>query len=62
MSLEIEKCQKCGKHYEVFEQGGQMPGTKESEDITCPYSGCGYTITRRSNGYFVTHALPEDKQ
>lgn len=56
----IEKCIACNKNYEVSELGGHMPGTKESEDITCPY--CGNTTTRRSNGTFMTHALPEDKQ
>lgn len=62
MSLEIEKCRGCGKNYSVSEQGGNMPGSKESEEIRCPYSGCGHKISRRSNGYFVTHELPEDQQ
>ncbi|MDG3084725.1 hypothetical protein P7F88_00910 [Vibrio hannami] len=57
---EIEKCSACNKKYEVSEIGGQMPGSKEPEEISCPY--CGNTITRRSNGAFRTHALPEDKQ
>jgi len=57
---EVEKCTKCNKNYEITELGGKMPGTKESEEITCPY--CNHTITRRSNGCFQTHALPEDKQ
>lgn len=62
MSKDINTCTSCGKKYEVSEMGGQMPGCKESEDITCPYEGCGYTITRRSNGYFSTYKLPESEQ
>lgn len=57
---DVEKCTSCNKNYQVSEVGGQMPGSKESEDITCPY--CRNTITRRSNGSFRTHALPEDQQ
>lgn len=55
--MNIERCssQACRRPFDVSEFGGQMPGTKESEDITCPY--CGHTITRRSNGVFNTHAL-----
>jgi DNA-directed RNA polymerase subunit RPC12/RpoP len=60
--MEIERCSKedCRRPFEVSEFGGQMPGTRESEDITCPY--CNHTITRRSNGLFRTHALSPDRE
>lgn len=60
MVSEIEQCIKCGKKYQVSEMGGGMPGTKESEDITCPY--CMNTIHRRSNGVFVTSPVSESKK
>ncbi|GAJ65787.1 hypothetical protein JFPO14_contig00039-0013 [Edwardsiella piscicida] len=55
--MEIERCSNvdCRRPFDVSEIGGRMPGTKEPEDITCPY--CHHTITRRSNGVFQTHAL-----
>lgn len=37
-----------------------MPGTKESEDITCPH--CGNTFTERSNGAFKTHPLQDEAE
>lgn len=57
---EVEQCRnsECGKRYSVSEIGGKMPGTKESEDISCPY--CGNVVTRRSNGSFITSKLPND--
>lgn len=60
--MKIERCSKagCQRPFEVSEFGGQMPGTKESEDITCPY--CRHTITRRSNGMFQTHALSSEQE
>lgn len=57
---DIEKCAKCGKKYQVIELGGQMPGSKESEDISCPY--CNFTFQRRSNGTFRTNPLSEEQQ
>lgn len=59
---EVETCSNpsCGKKFGLSEIGGQMPGSKESEEITCPY--CSYTVTRRSNGVFQTHELPKDQQ
>lgn len=53
--MSIETCVECGKEYGLTEIGSGMPGTKEKEDICCPY--CGNTITRRSNGAFRTHKL-----
>ncbi len=58
LDMRIENCEKCQKRYSVTEIGGGMPGTKESEDITCPH--CGNTFTERSNGAFKTSALPDD--
>jgi transposase-like protein len=56
--MRIEKCDKCHKRYSVIEIGGGMPGTKESEEITCPH--CGNTFTERSNGAFKTTPLPDE--
>ena len=57
---DVEKCSVCNKNYQVTKYGGGLPGTKEKEDIICPY--CGNTITRLSNGCFKTHPLPQDRQ
>ncbi|EGU30877.1 hypothetical protein VIBRN418_16361 [Vibrio sp. N418] len=59
---DIEQCPSCKKNYEVKELGGNMPGSKESEEIRCPYQGCNHMFTRRSNGYFKTYKLPESQQ
>ena len=58
--MQVERCNsdKCRRPFSVREMGGQMPGTKESEEITCPY--CNHTLTRRSNGFFKTNALSPD--
>jgi DNA-directed RNA polymerase subunit RPC12/RpoP len=58
----IERCgnEVCNRPFQVSEVGGQMPGTKEREDITCPY--CGHTIMRISNGLFSTHALSAEQE
>jgi hypothetical protein len=37
-----------------------MPGSKELEDITCPY--CGHRIQRTSNGVFRVHALSPQQE
>jgi DNA-directed RNA polymerase subunit RPC12/RpoP len=60
--MEIERCHNkaCSRPFQVSEIGGNMPGSKESEDITCPY--CRYTITRNSNGGFRTHALSSEQE
>jgi hypothetical protein len=60
--MEIERChnKECRRPFGISEMGGQMPGTKESEDITCPY--CNYTYTQRSNGVFQTHALGKEQE
>ena len=52
---EIEKCRQCGRPFYVTQIGGQMPGTKEREDIICPH--CRYTTTEISNGSFNTSSL-----
>ncbi len=53
----IDECgnDECGRPFHVSEIGGQMPGTKESEVITCPH--CGWTKTEHSNGAFRTSPL-----
>lgn len=56
--MRVETCGKCNKRYSVTEIGGGWPGSKEKEDIRCPY--CGQTFTERSNGAFITHKLEND--
>ena len=60
--MEIERCSNnaCLRPFGVSEIGGQMPGSKEREDITCPY--CHHTITCTSNGVFRTHALSSKQE
>jgi DNA-directed RNA polymerase subunit RPC12/RpoP len=58
--MRIEACVSCTRPFEISEIGGGMPGTKESEDITCPY--CDFTRTERSNGMFRTHKLSEERE
>ncbi len=55
--MDTERCtnDQCRRPFAVTEIHGHMPGTRESEDIACPY--CDHTITRRSNGVFRTSAL-----
>lgn len=59
--MRIESCQKCGRPFSVHELGGQMPGTKEPEEITCP--SC-HTLwgTEGSNGTFQTAALTPQQE
>jgi DNA-directed RNA polymerase subunit RPC12/RpoP len=53
--MNIERCGECKRPFDVSQIGGQMPGTKEREDISCPY--CSYTIQRICNGGWRTLAL-----
>ena len=56
----IDKCGKCGRPFYVSEVGGQMPGTKEREDIRCPH--CGDTTQETSNGVFRTSELSSEAE
>lgn len=56
----IDECRKCGRPFHVIEIGGQMPGTSESEEISCPH--CRDTFTERSNGAFRTSALSPEAE
>lgn len=60
--MSIERCEKpeCKRPFSVSEYSLQMPGTKDREDITCPY--CGYTYTQISNGFFQTKALSPQEE
>lgn len=51
----IDECQPCQRPFYVSEIGAGMPGTKEREDIPCPY--CDHTTTEISNGVFSTSKL-----
>ena len=59
--IEIDICPKCNLPFEVSEEGGRMPGSKEPEEIRCPYDGCDGEFLRSSNGYFRTHKLSKDE-
>jgi len=60
--MEIERCSnyQCKRPFEISQIGGQMPGTKEREDITCPH--CGHTIQRMCNGVWRTHAVSTEQE
>ncbi|MDD5652882.1 MAG: hypothetical protein PHT31_01805 [Candidatus Omnitrophica bacterium] len=58
--MDIERCERCNRLYEVAEWGGAMPGTKEKEDIVCPY--CGFTYEKMSNGTFRTFKLTPEQE
>ena len=60
--MEIEKCKSCGRPFNVWEHKLPMPGTKEKEDITCPYENCGHTIQRTTSGLWQVYELSEDQQ
>jgi len=55
--MEIQRCTSASflRPFQVLEPGGTMPGTKESEDITCPHHS--YIIQRTSNCWFRTIPL-----
>lgn len=55
--MRIEICKECNKRFSVTEMGAKLPGTKESEEIECPY--CGYAFKERSNGVFRTHRIED---
>jgi hypothetical protein len=56
----IDECLKCGQPFYVNEIGGQMPGGRESEDISCPH--CRHTFTERSSGTFRTSTLSAEAE
>lgn len=58
MKENVENCRKCDEPFHIVEHKLGMPGTKEIEDITCPY--CNHTITRSTNGSFRITALGEE--
>jgi len=58
--MDIERCNKCNKLYELVECGGAMPGSKEKEGIVCPY--CGFTYEEMSNGTFKTFKLLPEQE
>lgn len=56
--MEIMQCPHCKKPFGYSEIGGQMPGTKESEEITCP--NCHKVAAKRhSNGVFRSSKLSD---
>lgn len=52
---------KCGKKFSYTEISGGMPGTKESEEVDCPYCGT-VAFTRRINGVFKTSKIEQDDE
>ena len=60
MGQKMEECNRCGRPYYVTEQGGRMPVTGESVDISCPH--CGYTLTRSTKGLSRTSTLTPERE
>jgi DNA-directed RNA polymerase subunit RPC12/RpoP len=58
--MSIQRCQSCTKPFKVWEHKLDMPGTKEKEQITCPY--CGHIIERMCNGWWNTSSLSKEEQ
>jgi hypothetical protein len=60
--MKIKRCSnlKCMRPYEIYQIGGQMPGTKELEDIVCPY--CNYITQEICNGSWQTYALTTEQE
>jgi DNA-directed RNA polymerase subunit RPC12/RpoP len=58
----VDRCinKYCRRPFYVIQKGGQMPGTKESEEITCPH--CGHSKTERSNGVFDTSEMTAEDE
>lgn len=61
--MNIANCvnEKCGKKFSYAEIGGRMPGTKESEECSCPYC---FTVafTKRIDGVFQTSKIEQDDE
>ncbi|HDM8204175.1 TPA: hypothetical protein P0E29_004706 [Vibrio harveyi] len=51
----MEQCPSCKRWFKVEEVHSNYAGGKESEPVNCPYSGCTFYYTRRSNGCFNTY-------
>jgi len=58
----VETCDKCSRPFSVSQIGGAMPGTKEPEEIHCPYPGCDWFRTEMSNGSFITSPLTPEQE
>ena len=59
--MAIETCTDCKKPFCVSEVTLAMPGTKEKEDIDCPY--CHKLLRQQiSNGFFRTSALTPEQE
>jgi len=56
--MEIELCIKCKKEYGLMETN-LRPGSRETEEIACPY--CGNVITRRTSGMFTICSLEKNR-
>ncbi len=57
--MDIQRCSNpgCARLFQINQLGGQMPGTKEPEDIICPY--CSHTIQQMCNGVWQTYKLSD---
>jgi hypothetical protein len=60
--MNSERCSNpdCKRPYGIYQIGGQMPGTKELEDIVCPY--CGHITQQMCNGSWQTFALTDEQE
>ena len=50
---DIRECPVCGRKFKVENCGDQYPGGKESEEIFCPYEGCGHLCGHMMTSGFV---------
>lgn len=57
----LERCKKCKEYFIVTEYNLQLPGTKEQEDIICPYCG-NINDQRISNGWWNTRKLTDEER
>ncbi len=61
--MEIEICKKpsCGKKFSYTQIGGNMPGTKESEEVRCPYCST-VAFSQKISGVFITSKMDQDEK
>ncbi len=48
---DVRTCNKCGKEFEVRNEGDMFPGGREKEELRCPYC-------HAINGYMMTSGMP----
>lgn len=61
MNIEICKNDDCKKKFSYTQMGGNMPGTKESEEVRCPYC-MTVAFSQRISGVFQSHEMDQDEE